>query len=143
MAAYVIQGAPAVAWICFVLGTLVLVAGVWHGLRTAAPAAVSTAGVDVARSKLAKAADEVEKARLEITQLASANLTAGGPDTSPATAAADSAAQATQEAKSAVEQIQGTIAALPENVRFPGFLVLVGAALMSVATVQFGGISLF
>jgi hypothetical protein len=143
MVADVIQGVEAVAWTCFLLGILVLITGVWIGLRTPVTDEHAVDEVGVARAKLAEAAGEVEKARLEIVQLARDNLTAGGPDASPAATAAHSAAQATQEAKSAVEQIQGTIAALPENVRFPGFLVLVGAALMSVATVQFGGISLF
>jgi len=46
-------------------------------------------------------------------------------------------------AKSALEQVQGIVGALPENLRFAGLLVLIGTLLISVATVQFGHISLF
>ena len=45
--------------------------------------------------------------------------------------------------KSALDEVSGIVAALPENLRFAGLLILVGAALMSVATVQFGGHSIF
>ena len=49
----------------------------------------------------------------------------------------------TEAAKSALEQVGSIVASLPENLRFAGLLVLVGAVLMSVATIQFGGTSLF
>jgi hypothetical protein len=39
--------------------------------------------------------------------------------------------------------VQGIVAALPENLRFAGLLVLVGTVLMGVATIQFGGVSPF
>jgi len=61
---------------------------------------------------------------------------------------ADHEAAATAEAagadvKSALDEVSGIVGALPENLRFAGLLVLVGAALMSVATVQFGGHAIF
>jgi hypothetical protein len=43
----------------------------------------------------------------------------------------------------AAKEISELIASLPEYQRFPGMLVLLGAALMGVGTVQFGGTSLF
>jgi hypothetical protein len=48
-----------------------------------------------------------------------------------------------ETAKSALEQIGGIVGSLPEHLRFAGLLVLVGTVLVSVATIQFGGTSLF
>jgi hypothetical protein len=47
------------------------------------------------------------------------------------------------QVKSTIDEVSGIVGALPENLRFAGLLVLVGTALMSVATVRFGGHSLF
>ncbi|HET9287130.1 MAG TPA: hypothetical protein VFO26_06185 [Gaiella sp.] len=60
-----------------------------------------------------------------------------------ATEAVAAAGASTEAASSALEQVQGIVAALPENLRFAGLLILVGAVLMGVATVQFGDVSLF
>ena len=57
--------------------------------------------------------------------------------------AAASAQTTAAEAKNTLEEIGGIVGALPENLRFAGLLILVGTVLMSVATVQFGGHSLF
>jgi hypothetical protein len=50
---------------------------------------------------------------------------------------------AAKQNATAAEQISGLVASLPEYQRFPGVVVLLGAALMGVGTVQFGGTSLF
>jgi flagellar basal body-associated protein FliL len=140
-----ITGARAVvAVICLIVGIVVLLAGVGIGLFLSFRQAAPPAQLDQAKQELDKAEQHVVTARAEIAGLGSRGLEAGGaPDTSKAAAATASAAASTEAAKSAIEQIQGAIASLPENLRFAGLLVLVGAVLMSVATVQFGGTSLF
>jgi hypothetical protein len=42
-----------------------------------------------------------------------------------------------------LSKCKGSLPPLPENLRFSGMLVLVGAVLISIATIQFGGVSLF
>jgi hypothetical protein len=122
--------AEIVAWTCFVIGTALLLGGVFIGLYVT----FKTAREHV-RSK-------VDEARRKIDELKTTAVSAAQSDraSEPAAAAAASTAEA---AKSSLEQLQGIIAALPEAMRFPGLLILVGAILMSVATVQFGGHSLF
>ena len=85
---------------------------------------------------------KVDEAKEKIEELKTTALSAARSDgaSEPAAAAAASTAEA---AKGTLEQLQGVIAALPEATRFPALLILVGTALMSVATVQFGGHSLF
>ena len=63
--------------------------------------------------------------------------------TPAATEALTVAGQSTEGAKTAFEQVEGIVASLPQNLRFAGLLVLVGTALIGVATIQFGGVSLF
>lgn len=57
----------------------------------------------------------------------------------PGVAAAGAAAQASW----ALDEAQEIISALPEHPRFAGLLILAGTILIGVATVQFGGVSLF
>jgi len=47
------------------------------------------------------------------------------------------------QVKSTLGEISSLVGSLPEHLRFAGLSVLVGAVLMSVATVQFGGHSIF
>lgn len=140
----VTQG-QAVAWICFVVGVVVLFGGVAVGLWTSfkyAPKKTreAKAKLDEASAKLDRA-----KAHIEVSRSAAAasNLESMDASATEAVVATEAAAQSTDEAKSAFEQVQSIIASLPENLRFAGLLVLVGTLLMSVATIQFGGVSLF
>jgi hypothetical protein len=122
--------AEIVAWTCFVVGTVLLLVGVVIGFYVTFKATREhvTAKVDEARQKI----DELKTTAVSAARSDSAS--------EPAAAAAASTAEA---AKGTLEQLQGVIAALPEATRFPGLLILVGTILMSVATVQFGGHSLF
>jgi uncharacterized membrane protein YczE len=117
-----------VAWICFAVGLIVLLVGVFIGLKTSLRAAPGTA-----TDKLNEARDKIDTTKRQMQAALSGQEAA----------TAEAATQSADEAKSALEQFQGIIASLPENLRFSAMLVLVGTALMSVATVQFGGVSLF
>jgi hypothetical protein len=128
-----VSNADAVGWVCLVVGLLVLLAGVGIGLVTSlrtAPAAAS--------GKIEEAKTKIEATKSHIQEASATGLesTGGAASTEAATASAEAA-------KSALEQVQGIVGSLPENLRFAGMLVLVGAVLMSVATIQFGGVSLF
>jgi FtsZ-interacting cell division protein ZipA len=141
-----INNADAVAWISLIVGILVLLAGVVIGLYTSLAKTPADAGTKMneAKDKLDETKSKVNKAKTEIQSLGSKGLEAGGaPDTRGASAATDEAAASAEAAKSAIQQIESAIASLPENLRFAGLLVLVGAVLISVATIQFGGTSLF
>jgi predicted histidine transporter YuiF (NhaC family) len=122
--------AEIVAWTCFVVGTVLLLVGVVIGFYV------------TFRNTRAQIQTKVEEAKQRIEELKTTALSAARADSAsePAAAAAASTAEA---AKGTLEQLQGIIAALPEATRFPALLILVGTALMSVATVQFGGHSLF
>jgi uncharacterized protein YneF (UPF0154 family) len=122
--------AEIVAWTCFVVGTVLLLVGVVIGFYV------------TFKRTTEDMKQKVDEAKQWIDELKVTAVTAAETDkaSQPAAAAAASTAEA---AKSTLEQLQGIIAALPEATRFPGLLILVGAVLMSVATVQFGGHSLF
>jgi hypothetical protein len=129
-----IDNAEAVAWICLVVGIVLLLAGVTIGLVLSLRAAPKAE-----EGKIAEAKQKIEDAQAQIQYAAQpAALEAGG-----AAASADAASASAEAAKSALEQVEGIVGSLPENLRFSGMLVLVGAVLMSVATIQFGGVSLF
>jgi hypothetical protein len=124
-----------VAWACFGLGAVIVLAGVIIGLIQGfgkAPKAITT---KVVNAKIAEAREKVQT--LETTAVDSAKQETANP-TAEKTAATQS-----EQAQSILQEIGGIVASLPENIRFDGLLVLVGAVLMSVATVQFGGHSLF
>lgn len=137
--------AEIVAWTCFVVGIALLVGGVVIGLLTSPRRAPRTA--EDARNKLDDAKAKLEEARGHIERTASAVAGSGfesvGGAVPEATEAVVAAGASTEAASSALEQVQGIVAALPENLRFAGLLILVGAVLMGVATVQFGDVSLF
>jgi predicted histidine transporter YuiF (NhaC family) len=122
--------AEIVAWTCFVVGTVLLLVGVIIGFYVT----FKKAG-EHAQKKVDEAKQRIEELRMTAVSAARADNAS-----EPAAAAAASTAAA---AKSTLEELQGIIAALPEAMRFPGLLILVGTVLMSVATVQFGGHSLF
>ena len=124
------RSAEIVAWTCFVVGIVLLFAGVAIGLALS----FRKQAQDVKR-KVDEALDKVD----ELKDMATSGWLKASADESAAASAETKAA----EAKTTLKEIGGIVASLPENLRFAGLLVLVGTALMSVATVQFGGHSLF
>ena len=124
------SSAEIVAWVCFVVGITLLAAGVLIGLALTFRKATKQV-----EHKMRQVRAKVD----ELTETAvSGSLHSHADHEAAATAEAKSA-----EVKSAIDEVGGIVAALPENMRFAGLLILVGTALMSVATVQFGGQSLF
>jgi Tfp pilus assembly protein PilO len=124
------RSAEIVAWTCFVVGIVLLLAGVLIGLALTFRKA--TKEVQEKMRVLRGKVDELKDTAINGSLKASA-------DEQAASAAETKAA----EVKSTLDEVSGIVGALPENLRFAGLLVLVGTALMSVATVQFGGHSLF
>ena len=128
-----------IGWACFVVGLVVLGAGVYLGVTTKTPTTT-----DHAKSKLKAADEKLEEAKqhLDNTRAVMA-VTADAGDSEKVAGAAGAAGASADAAKSALEEVQGIISSLPETLRFAGLLVLIGTVLMGVATVQFGGVSLF
>ncbi len=137
--------ADVVAWLCFGIGTAVLTVGV--ALGTARSLRHAPAKTEEASAKLDEARARLDAATVHIaastSAVATADLESFDASAADASTAAQAAGASVEEAKSALEQAQSIIAALPENLRFAGLLILVGAILMGVATVEFGGVSLF
>ena len=134
--------ADVVGWICLAVGILVLLGGVAIGLSTSR--LHGGKGTREAKARLAEARASLEEAKRRIewsTSAAGEESLAG--DAAGATEAAEAASESTEAAGTALEQVEGIVASLPENLRFAGLLVLVGTVLIGVATVQFGGVSLF
>ena len=124
------HSAEIVAWTCFVVGILLLLAGVVIGLALTFRKA--TKQVEHKMRQVRHKVDELRDTAV------SGSMSARADDHAAASAEAKAG-----EVKSALDEVSGIVAALPENLRFAGLLILVGAALMSVATVQFGGHSIF
>jgi hypothetical protein len=122
--------AKAVAWVCFGLGIVLVVVGVVIGLYLS----FTKTKKDVEK--------KVEEAAQHIDNAKQAALT-GSSFEGVNQAAAGQASQESEAAKGALEEISSIIGSLPEHLRFAGLLILVGVVLMSVATVQFGGHSIF
>jgi lysophospholipase L1-like esterase len=127
--------AETVAWVCFGLGALILLAGVAIGLILSLGKTTKGLSAKDASSKVKDATAKVQA--LKTTAVASANSPA-----SDATAAATASSQA-DEVQSVLQEIGGIVSSLPESLRFAGLLVLIGTVLISVATIQFGGHSIF
>jgi hypothetical protein len=123
-----------VAWISFGLGAALLLAGVIIGLY------MTFAG-QVAKAK-EKVREKVNEAKAKIDELKTTAVMAA-QTASESTTAATEASGAAEAAKTTLDQVADIIGSLPEAMRFPGLLVLVGTILVSVATVQFGGHPLF
>lgn len=126
-----------IGYACFIVGAVVLLTGVAVGLFTSLKGPVKGT-TDDAREKLqtARTALEVMPDRVDDAKEAQ-------PGSDTAEQAAEDVKGKAAEARTAVQQVQDIISALPENLRFAGVLILIGTALMSVATIQFGGVSLF
>ena len=140
-----VSDAHFVAWACFGIGVLTFAAGVGIGLWTLLKGAPAAA--EQAKTKLEEARKHIEDARSHIavtsSVAASSNLESVAQSAAQASVAADAAGDSNEAAKSALEQVQGILSALPENQRFAALLILVGTVLIGVATVQFNGVSLF
>ena len=128
----VLKNAEVVAWVCLTAGLVVLIAGVIIGL------VLSLRKPQEAQNQVEEAKAKIDETKAELERARVPGLEAG-----EAASAAGAAAEKAEEAKSALEQVSSIIASLPEQVRFAGMLVLVGTLLISVATIQFGGVSLF
>jgi hypothetical protein len=127
--------AQIVAWVCFGLGIAILLTGARIGLGLSSAKAKKGFSAKDAQAKVEDASTKVQE--LKTSAMASALST-----TSDSRAAAASGKGA-DEVKGTLEDISSILSALPENLRFAGLLILIGTVLMSVATVQFGGHSLF
>jgi NAD/NADP transhydrogenase alpha subunit len=126
--------AKVVAWICFFVGLALLGIGTVLGLVISFKKVSGSDAKDV-KQKVAQVKNQV------IALQASAKEGFGVATTDASKAAA---AQATGDAaNSTLDEINSIIGSLPEQLRFAGLLILLGVALMSVATVQFGGTSIF
>ena len=159
----VIDGAELVAWVCLVIGFVLIIAGSAFGImvsrgdlggtaRTAEEArrqlreagdalTAATSRLDAANKRLGVAREaELSGVRAEVSESIGVDLTEA---TSDVATSATEAASSAEAAASALEQVAGIVGSLPERVRFAGLLVLVGTVLVSVATIQFGGTSLF
>jgi hypothetical protein len=139
-----LDNAEIVGWVCLVVGIATIAAGVFLGLTTPAKEAKEAKKqLETAGHAISQADQHIQQARAAAanSQRAGAEaLMAAGEE---ATNAAEDAKAKTEEAKTALEQVASIVGSLPENLRFAGMLVLVGAVLMGVATIQFGGTSLF
>ncbi len=124
------RSAEIVAWMCFVVGIVLLFAGVLIGFAL------------TFRKTTKDVRDKVMQLRTKVDELKETAIN-GSLKASADEQAASAAETQAAEAKSALDEVSGIVGALPEHLRFAGLLVLVGTALMSVATVQFGGHSLF
>jgi hypothetical protein len=133
VAANLSGSALAIGWFCFVVGLIVTFVGI-------------AIGIYLSLSKSAKDAEDVKKkvdeAKNQVDAL-QASAVSSALTAAPNREAADEAQTQAATAKSTLDEISSIIGSLPENLRFAGLLVLVGVALMSVATVQFGGQSIF
>ena len=124
------RSAEIVAWTCFVVGIALLLVGLLIGL--ALTFRKTTKQVEYKMRQVRAKVDELTETAV------SGSLHSHADHEAAATAEAAGA-----DVKSTLDEVSGIVAALPENLRFAGLLILVGTALMSVATVQFGGHSLF
>ncbi len=137
MALIAVSNSEFIGYACFILGAIVLLTGVGVGLFTSLKGPVKGT-TDAAKEKLQTARTALQMMPDKVDDAKEAQ-----PGSDRADRAAEDAKERTAEAKTAVQQVQDIISALPENLRFAGLLVLIGTALMSVATIQFGGVSLF
>jgi hypothetical protein len=126
--------AEIVSWACFVIGAALVVIGLLIGLYL-----TFRKTVQETKQRLEEKANDV---RRQINSLQTIAVDAASTaQANPAQATA--ATGAGEAAKGSLEQIKDIIGSLPEAMRFPGLLILVGSVLMSVATIQFGGHSIF
>lgn len=157
-----ISGATAAAWICFGVGGVIVIVGVLLGCLHSDPKqrqaekklVAAKAKVTEAQAKLGDAQNKLVAAKTAIQTLATLVAAPADPNAAPdpnaptdptaaAASATAAAAEPTAAAAGLLDDLSGILGAFPIPVRFYVFLVLIGAALMSVAIVQFGGHSIF
>lgn len=122
-----------VAAACFIAGLVVLAIGCWVGVKTKI-----TGTTEAAKEHLADAKQKLEGAQADLRAEVRALADGGTPG-----GVGEAAVAQQNQAKSAIQQASDIIGSLPEALRFAGLLVLVGTILIGVATIQFGGVSLF
>ncbi len=143
------EAATLVAGVCLVAGLALMAGGVYTGLSTRFASTVATRQeLTTTRERLAQVSSEVDRTAAELERVRAVLSGRGGLESSGDAGqviedAATAAAESTSRARSALEQVGSIVGSLPEDLRFPGLLVLVGTVLTSVATIQFGGTSLF
>jgi hypothetical protein len=120
---------------CLVVGIALVVAGAVIGLVLNVKNGGSDGTAAVAKSKVENAITKASALKETAKQAA--------VSTNPEPQTEKSADQAGGEIDGVLKEVAGMIGALPEGLRFSGLLVIFGALLMSVATVQFGGHSIF
>jgi hypothetical protein len=130
-----IKSSEFVAWACFIIGTVVLLAGVVIGLILS----LTSSPQGGASAKDAK--KTVEDAQTKLDDFKTTAVAAAKEQ--PSTDKAKELEKKSGALGSALEEVGGIVGSLPERLRFSGLLVLIGALLMSVATVQFGGHPIF
>lgn len=121
-------------WACFVIGAILLLAGAALGVYLGAKEPDAKTKEDIKK--------KADQAKTQIEQLTQQAVKAANTDAKD-TAAATESKEKGDAAASTVKDLEGLLKALPERLRFAGFLIIFGALLMSVATVQFGGHSIF
>lgn len=123
-------GAFNVAVACFVMGILLVLSGLIVGVYLS----LKRVSGEV-KKKLEDATNSVDELR---------NMAVGSALNAQADqAVAESVGSKADEVKGTLGDIGSIIGSLPEQLRFAGLLILIGAVLMSVGAVQFGGTSLF
>jgi hypothetical protein len=134
-----LSNAEAVGWICFFIGAAgVLAGGILGGLWAFGEAHTAVAaGEDTPKKK-----EEVGKAARETVEKVSSTAELAAKS-QPSKALEEKAKEDAKAAQSTVADLAAIIKALPERLRFWGFLILIGGLLMSVATIEFNGHSIF
>ncbi len=124
-----------IAWACFVIGALVFLAGVALGLLLSLRETNAGVSAKDAQAKIKAATATVNTLTANAVQAA---RTVGADDSTATKVGSEGGTAA-----STLKEVEGIIGALPERIRFSAVLILIGALLMSVATVQFGGHAIF
>jgi hypothetical protein len=133
-----VTNAEAVGWACFGIGAIgVLTGGVFGVLWAMGEAHTAVADA----SDKPKKEEIVKAAKSAVADLSKTAKTAARE--APSEDKENEAAQKASAAQSAVDELAAIIKALPERLRFWGFLILVGGLLMSVATIEFSGHAIF
>jgi hypothetical protein len=145
---------PGLAWACFFIGVALLLVGAALGtylaLTTKKAQADARTKVDDAKATVESALQSTRDVIAEHTSVQLAALDSPQAAIAAVSASSTQAQQAASDAETSLtsaltqlDEVKELLAALPEPLRWPGLLVLVGAALISVATIQQGGVSLF
>src|ERR1700722_4588538 len=127
--------ANTVGVVCLIVGIVLVGAGAAVGLVLNVKPAGSRGSAGAAKSRVQNAIAKASALKETAKQAA--------VSTNPEPATQKKADEAGGEIEGILKEVDGMIGALPESLRFSGLFVLLGVLLMSVATVQFGGHSIF